>query len=177
MLASYYNISMSINSVDADNVFGRICCFSGHRNIERSLLPILKRQLRETAEELVLCGIQGFICGGAVGFDTLAAETVLELRARRPELILTLALPFKGQSSRWTGENKRRYERIREMADEVIFVSEEYSPYCMQKRNRFMVEHSGVCVCYLTSAGGGTAYTVSYALSAGLRVINLAMKM
>ncbi len=127
--------------------------------------------------KLAATGIQGFICGGALGFDTLAAEAVLELKNHLPELTLTLALPFRGQSSRWTSINKERYIKILNSADEIIYVSEEYSPFCMRKRNRFMVEHSSVCVCFLTEADGGTAYTVSYALNKGLNVINLAMEM
>ncbi len=60
----------------------RLCCFTGHRWIEPSLIPLLKLRLRKTAEELALGGISGFICGGALGFDTLAAETVLKLKNR-----------------------------------------------------------------------------------------------
>jgi predicted aldo/keto reductase-like oxidoreductase len=63
------------------------------------------------------------------------------------------------------------------MADEVICLSQEYTPYCMIKRNRFMVEHRSVCVCWLAEASGGTAYTGSYEASRGLKVINLAMEM
>lgn len=155
----------------------RLCCFTGHRWIEPSLIPLLKLRLRKTAEELALGGISGFICGGALGFDTLAAETVLKLKNRLPELTLTLALPYRGQSDRWPRADRERYAAIRDMADEVICLSQEYTPYCMIKRNRFMVEHSSVCVCWLTEASGGTAYTVSYAASRGLKVINLAMEM
>jgi uncharacterized phage-like protein YoqJ len=168
---------MNVDFVDSNNIDGKICCFSGHRSIEPRLIPLLRKYLRQTADRLAREGIKGFICGGALGFDTLAAETILELKLRRPELSLTLALPFKGQSDRWTDQNRERYEKIRDMADEVIYVSEEYSPFCMRKRNRFMVEHSSACVCYLTGSVGGTAYTVSYALSMGLKVINLAMEL
>ena len=46
----------------------------------------------------------------------------------------------------------------------------------MQKRNRYLVDHSGTCVCYLTSAKGGTAYTVNYTKQKGLRIIHLACR-
>ncbi len=152
-----------------------LCCFTGHRYIEPSLLPLLRARLRKAAEDLALGGIGGFICGGALGFDTIAAETVLRLKNRLPELTLTLVLPYRGQSDRWSRADRERYAAIMDMADEVICLSEEYTPYCMIKRNRFMVERSSVCVCWLTQASGGTAYTVSYAASRGLKVINLAM--
>ena len=44
----------------------------------------------------------------------------------------------------------------------------------MHKRNRHLVDHSSICVCYLTEDRGGTAYTVNYAKKQGLKVINLA---
>ena len=47
---------------------------------------------------------------------------------------------------------------------------------CMYKRNRHLVDHSGICVCYLTKDSGGTAYTVRYARTHGLEIINLACR-
>ena len=47
---------------------------------------------------------------------------------------------------------------------------------CMYKRNRHLVDHSGVCVCYLTKDSGGTTYTVRYARAHGLEIINLAYR-
>lgn len=44
----------------------------------------------------------------------------------------------------------------------------------MFKRNRHLVDNSSVCVAYLTANSGGTAYTVNYAESKGLKIINLA---
>ena len=44
----------------------------------------------------------------------------------------------------------------------------------MQKRNRHLVDNSSLCISYLTSDSGGTAYTVDYAKANGLKVINLA---
>ena len=44
----------------------------------------------------------------------------------------------------------------------------------MQKRNRHLVDNSSLCISYLTSDSGGTAYTVNYAKAKGLKIINLA---
>lgn len=44
----------------------------------------------------------------------------------------------------------------------------------MFKRNRHLVDCSSVCVCYLTKPSGGTAYTVKYAASGGLTIVNIA---
>ena len=44
----------------------------------------------------------------------------------------------------------------------------------MHKRNRYMVDNSGLCVCYWIRDKGGTAYTVHYAEKEGLKIINIA---
>ena len=55
--------------------------------------------------------------------------------------------------------------------NKVVYVSREYTPDCMHRRNRHLVDHSGTCICYLTRSTGGTAYTVDYARKRGLRII------
>lgn len=66
------------------------------------------------------------------------------------------------------------YEHIKTQADKVVYTAQQYTPDCMHKRNRHLVDNSGICVCYLTSVSGGTHYTVSYAEKQGLEVINIA---
>ena len=44
----------------------------------------------------------------------------------------------------------------------------------MHKRNRHLVDNSSLCICYLTKQSGGTAYTVSYAESHDLKIVNVA---
>lgn len=45
---------------------------------------------------------------------------------------------------------------------------------CMHKRNRHLVDNSSACISYLTENKGGTFYTVNYAKSKGVEVINIA---
>lgn len=153
------------------------CAFSGHREVPAEAVEPLRRLLREKISRLASEGVCGFLCGGAMGFDTLAAEAVLAERTRNPRLTLTLALPCPGQSDRWPLWAQRKYAAIRDEADEVIYVSEAYTRFCMMQRNRFLVDHSSRLVCYLLSDRGGTAATVRYALQQGVPVENLAMEL
>ena len=152
------------------------CAFSGHRIIPEEAVEPLRRLLREKIASLTAEGVCGFLCGGAMGFDTLAAEMVLEARSRFPEVTLTLALPCPEQADRWPYRAKKHYEAIRDAADEVIYVSERYTRFCMMQRNRYLVDHASMLLCYLTEQSGGTAGTVKYALQKGVRVENLAME-
>ena len=146
------------------------CCFTGHRKLSNGVLNALPEILDRCVNGLYSEGIDAFYAGGALGFDTLAAEAVIRFRKKRPGVRLILALPCKNQTRRWKPEALERYEAILNAANKAIFVSEEYDYACMRRRNEYMVNRSSVCVCYLTQKKGGTAYTVSYAAKKGLQL-------
>ena len=150
------------------------CCFTGHRQLDALTANALQAKLADEIERMYcLQGLRNFITGGAMGFDTLAALSVLEARRRHRDIVLRLALPCENQAGRWPAADRRIYESIKSQADDVVYVSKEYSAECMHLRNRFMVDNSSVCVAYLVHAGGGTAYTVKYAKRQGLTLIRL----
>ncbi len=149
-------------------------CFTGHRELSPLLFPFIKRKLKKTVEELIRNGCLYFGAGGALGFDTLAAQTVLDLRMKNPQIKLILVLPCKSQADLWSQKDKEIYEDIKIQADKIIYTSEDYTKGCMHKRNRHLVDHSSVCVCYLSKQTGGTAYTVDYAIQKEVLVVNLA---
>jgi uncharacterized phage-like protein YoqJ len=151
----------------------KTCCFTGHRQIPREALDPLRRKLEETLEGLIAQDVVYYGCGGAVGFDTLAGFAVLRLKARFPRIKLILVLPCRDQDMRWSETQKADYRELLAGADKITYVSEAYFDGCMQKRNRRLAEHSGVCVAYMTRDSGGTAYTVRCARERGGRVINL----
>jgi uncharacterized phage-like protein YoqJ len=149
-------------------------CFTGHRKIPPEKSKDISRRLTETLIQLIDDGYVFFGAGGALGFDTLAAQTILDLKSLYPQIKLILVFPCKNQSARWSDEDKKLYEYIKVQADKVVYTSEMYSRGCMHKRNRHLVDHSSVCVCYLTEDTGGTAYTVKYAAAKGIRIVNVA---
>lgn len=134
----------------------------------------ISRRLKDEIERLIDKGYCYFGAGGALGFDTLAAQTVLELKKDHPHIKLILVLPCVAQTRGWSESDVKIYERIKISADKYVYTSENYFRGCMQKRNRHLVDNSSACICYLTEETGGTAYTVKYAKSKGLVVINVA---
>ena len=76
---------------------------------------------------------------------------------------LVMALPCKEQYKNWKEKDKIIYQTILQKADKIIYVSEKYSNDCMLKRNRYMIDNSNYCICYLRYPKSGTAYTVNYA--------------
>ncbi len=152
-------------------------CFTGHRQIPVEDKDIITQRLERIITDLISRGYCNFYAGGALGFDTVAAQTVLQLKEKYPEIKLLLALPCISQTSGWPVQDVTEYERIKSLADEVVYTSERYFSGCMHKRNRYLADNSSICICYLTRNSGGTAYTVKYADSKGLRIINVAEKM
>ena len=154
----------------------KTCCFTGHRQIPVEDLPALSAKLREAVIPYIEKGYTFFGAGGALGFDTLAAQEILSLKKQFPHIKLILVLPCRDQAVRWEAKDREEYERIKRSADKIVYTAERYYPGCMHKRNRHLVDTSSLCVCYLTKDSGGTAYTVKYALAKRVSVVNLAKK-
>ena len=152
------------------------CCFTGHRHLQPEEQAEIASRLERVIVALYQKGIRYYGAGGALGFDALAARTVIRLRENCPGMKLILVLPCLTQTRGWRLEDIAEYERIKSQADKIVYTAQQYTPGCMHRRNRHLVDHSGVCVCYLTKESGGTAYTVNYAKRHGVEIINIAWR-
>ena len=157
------------------------CFFTGHRTIASDVLPLLSRALKVNILYLYHThGVRKFISGGALGFDTLAAFTVYDLRREAPDIRLLLELPFSEQDAYWSEKQQKQYKFMMSIADEIHYTTQKLtendrrtaSKYLLA-RNRRMIECGEYCIAYFNGTRGGTAYTVSHALAAGRTVINL----
>ena len=148
----------------------RSVAFSGHRKLQGNpnrVLPCLLSEIRACYAS----GYRLFYTGGAVGFDTLAAEAVLSEKQNCPDMVLVVAVPFNGQDALFSQSAKLRYKRILEEADAAVILSESYYPKCYLRRYDFMLLHSSVLIAYWNGIScGGTSYTVRKALN-GKRVV------
>ena len=149
------------------------CCFTGHRELPPEEQAEIANRLECVISAQYQKGIRYDGAGGALGFDALAARTVIRLRESYPDMKLILVLPCLTQTRGWRPEDVAEYERIKAQADKVVYTAQQYTRGCMHRRNRHLVDNSGVCVCYLNRDSGGTAYTVRYAKEKGLEIVNL----
>ena len=74
-----------------------------------------------------------FGAGGALGFDTLAAQCVLSLKKQYPHIKLILVLPCITQTKGWSKDDIATYEEIKSQADKVVYTSYDYFRGCMLK--------------------------------------------
>ncbi len=152
------------------------CFFTGHRAIAKAWLhSVAELTERETEALINDKGVTDFITGGALGFDTLAARTVIRLKDKYDFIKLHLYLPCYNQMKNWSARDRYEGRMIMSYADSILYVTEDnYITGCMQLRNRRMADDARWCVAYMTRPRSGTAYTVSYAESKGDIVINIA---
>ena len=151
--------------------------FTGHRRISNIERDRLRQILPDVITALFREGISTFISGAAIGFDTLAAQAVLSVRDAGLAVSLQLAVPCLNQDTRWNRSDRAAYAALMQQADSVLHTS--FTPYyngCMQVRNRYMVDRSSFCVCYLTHMKGGTVSTAVYASKENVPLINIAME-
>lgn len=152
----------------------KTCCFSGHRIMK--ITPELVQRLRDTIVDVIGNDVTDFYDGGAIGFDMLCAETVMELKPDYPDIKLHLLLPCppEEQSKDWNKAQITRYEKMLNAADSVTVVSEHYTKDCMKRRNERLVKLADCCICYCTNPRSGTGQTVRMAKEKEITVLNLA---
>lgn len=152
---------------------GKICIFTGHRDLPGDK-DALRAALRRHITALVADGFTDFLSGGAMGFDLLAAEAVLDLRPILPDIRLLMILPCEGQDRAYPPEDKARYRAALEQADLVRYTAHTYYKGCMLARDRVLAEAADYCLCWLTRSTGGTAYTVRQCALRDIPIRNLA---
>jgi uncharacterized phage-like protein YoqJ len=154
----------------------RTCFFTGHRRLATEKIEIIKKKTEENIERLIIdYDVKNFIAGGALGYDTLAAESVIEMRKKYPHIKLFLYLPCHGQSKKWPDVDKFRYRMIISRADEVLYVTEsEYTADCMHLRNMKMIKDSFFCIAFCIINSSGTGHTIKNAKAVNCNITNIA---
>ena len=135
----------------------KTCVFTGHRELGPDFS---KKKLKDEIKGLLLQGVDTFLCGMAIGFDLLAAETVLSLKRKNPQIRLVACIPCIGQEKYFSKADQKRYVFALQKADEKVILSDGYYKGCMQVRDKYMAERGDVMLAYCKKQEGGTAYTV-----------------
>ncbi len=145
----------------------KTCSVTGHRVIKNDINISV---LREVFIKLINDGKDTFLIGMAVGFDTVCFKILQELKEYY-NIKLVACIPCLDQDKSFTCSQREVYKKILNDADEKVLVSENYTPYCMHKRNAYMIDNSDTLVAYLREEKGGTFNTVKYAKSKNKKII------
>ena len=151
-------------------------CLTGHRIIP----PGEEEKIMIRARNIILKlirekNVRYFGVGGAVGFDMLASEYLLRLKAHTEHqirIISVLPYPDWRETDDWTDALRRREEWILRGSDKIVYVRQQYEKNVFLLRDRKLVDGSAYCVSYCNRPRTGTAYTVKYAMEHGVKVFN-----
>ena len=134
----------------------------------------LKARLGSALEAAYADGYRHFLCGMALGCDLYFCEAALDLRDRYEDVTVEAAVPCEEQCARWRERDQNRYFALLERCDYEARVQHHYTPGCMQRRDRYMVDRSQrIIAAYDGRSMGGTLYTLTYALRQGLETVIL----
>lgn len=167
------------------NIKDITCTFTGHRpsklygyDLNNPKYQVLAQALAKHLRMLIAeKGVRRFISGGAIGFDTVAFFVVEQMKREYKSLEIEniLAIPFEKQYCKWRKTDVDRYNRMKLLADKVIYIDElkqyqlknaqigVYNPIKMQKRNEYMVDESSYIVALWDDLKiGGTYNCIKY---------------
>ena len=161
--------------------FGKSCCFTGHRpqklpwgydELDPRCIEF-KNKLSAVIYAVYESGIKHFICGMALGCDMYCAEAVIELKKRFADITLEAAVPYDGQEVKWAEPSQKRYRSILMKCDKTTLIQDAYTPGCMMRRNKYMVDNSNVLIACYNGSSGGTWNTVKYAMARDTEIIQV----
>ncbi len=137
----------------------KTACFTGHRILDKDFNI---NTLKESIIWAINHGYNTFLVGLALGFDTICFNVLQGLKSQY-EINIIGCIPCPEQPVNFSLEERENYYKMVEKCTETIILSEKYTNYCMQKRNRYMVDNSSLVIAYLKRDFGGTFFTVNYA--------------
>lgn len=147
-------------------------CFTGHRpggiggyRDDNPTRQAVRQALFHMINLAVYAGVEHFIAGMAQGVDMDAAALVLEKQQRNPHIHLHAAIPCNRQEHLWPASAQECYHSLLKRCASITVISPgAYAAWKMQRRNEWMVDHSGTVIAVWNGTSGGTANCLIYAL-------------
>ena len=83
------------------------------------------------------------------------------------------AIPCPSQPEGWPAAERERWQSLVARCDYETVVQAHYDAGCMQRRNRYMVDHAALLIAVHDGQPGGTRRTIEYAMRRRLDVVIL----
>ncbi len=133
----------------------KVCCFTGHRpkglrfgynEADERCKRLVERLKAEIVKLIEEYGVTHFISGMATGADMYAAELVLKLKEKYPQIALECAIPCENQAENWSEPLRDRYFGIIERSDIETLLQTRYTPDCMKKETNIWLKNRIMCL-------------------------------
>ena len=138
----------------------KTCCFFGHREV----IHTIRDKLTAITERLITeDNVTEFYVGHQGQFDNMVYSVLKEIKEKHPEIRYTVVLAYMPD------------EHIKELyGEDTLFpdgMENVPKKFAISKRNDWMIQQSGVVVCYVHKITGGAAKFKEKAEKKGLKII------
>jgi len=135
------------------------CSFFGHRKC----LGLDRQVLLLAIEELIFKGVDTFYVGNQGQFDSAVYSCLKLLRKEHPHIHICVVLAYLPT------ENNEYDDMVDTMYPEI----EGHPKFAIDRRNRWMIQSSDYCICYINHTWGGAYKFANMAKRYGKTVINI----
>lgn len=136
-----------------------VCTFFGHREY----YSLDEQALTDAIEDLIRKGVDTFYVGNQGQFDSAVYASLKRLWNKHPHIRVCVVLAYLP-----TEKNKHD-----DLADTMYPEIEGHPKFAIERRNRWMIDHSDFLLCYINHTWGGAYKFVRLAKCRGKTVINL----
>ena len=133
----------------------KTCCFTGHRIIPPGEESKILIRVRHRLIPLIQSGVTYFGVGGALGFDTMMADLLLELKKENSRMRIIEVLPYEGYRAKWTPEQQLHAKNLDRQMDKIVYVSKE--PSIIPGAQRSMSCSHPARICSIMSCSSRTS--------------------
>ncbi len=151
------------------------CCFITQSNVPYSKYNSHLIKFKRIITLLIKKGVVNFYIWGVLGFDMTAGKAILELKQEYPQIKLTVFVPYKYNRKKWTFEDRKLFDDIKNGCDTFIYIDNIFKRRCKYMRIKHLFLHCDNCISYITKYNMSiTAYMIQRAKQEeDLRVYNL----
>ncbi len=136
-----------------------VCTFFGHKEC----FSLDAQVLQDAIERIILRGADTFYVGNQGGFDGMVYHCLKRLRKMHPHIQFSVVLAYLPTAKREADD----------LSDTIYPEIEGHPKFAIERRNRWMIEASDICLCYINRTWGGAYKFARMAERRGLTVINL----
>lgn len=133
----------------------------------------LKEAMKEQLIKLIEDGVSCFLTGLSMGAEMYAAEILLGLKPRYPDIMLECVIPYEEQAARWPEAVRERYFTIASKCDKETMLQTHYTSGCIQKEVRYRIDEADAVLAVWDGNRGAVGTAVKYASSRGKRIIQI----
>ena len=135
------------------------CTFFGHRECFGVDSQVLQRAI----EDLIHKGANTFYVGNQGQFDSAVYSCLKQLRKKHPHIRVCIVLAYLPTEN-------NEYD---DMTDTMYPEIEGHPKFAIERRNRWMIDHSDFLLCYINHTWGGAYKFAQLAKRRGKMVINI----